>query len=169
MTKIRTGVALAALLITAPAMACTDWKAIAMIDQAEVSTALAVWLKGGPSGTPWVTLNAARDRMLLTASTPFTIHAETSNDPPHPLSHLEASRAGLGVAAAIKWVGVHPFAAKPLGLAAAAQAPAGVSAGRFVTIPLPLTERLNICLLVKLITSQCTSGRQVANRCIGRA
>ena len=32
MTKFRTGVAIAALMITAPAMACTDWKAVAAFD-----------------------------------------------------------------------------------------------------------------------------------------
>jgi hypothetical protein len=32
MRNFRTGVAIAALLITAPAMACTDWKAVAAFD-----------------------------------------------------------------------------------------------------------------------------------------
>jgi hypothetical protein len=32
MRKFRTGVAIAALLITAPARACTDWKAVAAFD-----------------------------------------------------------------------------------------------------------------------------------------
>ena len=32
MTKFRTGVAIAALMIAAPAMACTDWKAVAAFD-----------------------------------------------------------------------------------------------------------------------------------------
>jgi hypothetical protein len=45
MTKFRTGVAIAAFLIAAPAMACTDWKAIAIFDQTEVAAATAIWVK----------------------------------------------------------------------------------------------------------------------------
>jgi ABC-type Fe3+-citrate transport system substrate-binding protein len=39
MTKFRTGVAIAALMITAPAMACTDWNAVAAFDVAIVNQA----------------------------------------------------------------------------------------------------------------------------------
>jgi hypothetical protein len=48
-------------MITAPAMACTDWQAVAMFDQAEVSAALAVWVKSGPDANHWTTLNVARE------------------------------------------------------------------------------------------------------------
>jgi hypothetical protein len=69
MRKFRTGVAIAALMIAAPTMACTDWKAIAMFDQAEVATTLAIWSKVGPDANHWAALTAARDRMAFDRTT----------------------------------------------------------------------------------------------------
>jgi hypothetical protein len=50
MTKLRTCAAIAALMIATPAMACTDWKAIAMFDQSELYAVIAKWNKGQAPG-----------------------------------------------------------------------------------------------------------------------
>jgi hypothetical protein len=63
MNKFRTAAAIAAILIAGPAMAgCTNWTAIAMFDQAEVSTALAVWSNGQDQHN-WTALNVALESL----------------------------------------------------------------------------------------------------------